>query len=75
MSTSKYAGDPTRLWSLPETAAYLGKSPSALHTMRWRRIGPPSFKVGRHIRYRPEDVVAWVGGLAEASAAEYRRDC
>lgn len=32
---------------------------------RWRfkGTGPPSFKVGRHVRYRREAVDAWVAGL------------
>lgn len=34
-----------------------------LNTVRkWRsiRTGPPVLKVGRHLRYRPEDVQAWL---------------
>ncbi len=72
MSSSTHAEDTNpRLWSLEEAAAYLGKSPSALHTMRWRRVGPPSFKVGRHVRFRPEDVTRWVEERALRAAAEY----
>ena len=28
----------------------------------WRRTGygPPGVRIGRHVRYRPEDVRAWV---------------
>ncbi len=71
MGSSTQAGEALRLWSLEEAAAFLGKSPGALHTMRWRRIGPPSFKVGRHVRFRPEDVIGWVADQATQSAAEY----
>ncbi len=30
---------------------------------RWREVGagPPGFRVGRHVRYTPEDVATWLG--------------
>lgn len=57
-----------RLWSVEEVGSYLGKTPASLATMRWRRVGPPSFKVGRHVRYRRSDVIAWVAQQVAAEA-------
>ncbi|MGW9612819.1 helix-turn-helix transcriptional regulator [Streptomyces diastaticus] len=37
---------------------------------QWRRkdTGPRGFRVGRHLRYDPEDVRAWVSSLLEEAA-------
>ncbi|MFI0019805.1 helix-turn-helix transcriptional regulator [Streptomyces griseus] len=37
---------------------------------QWRRkdTGPRGFRVGRHLRYDPEDVRAWVATLMEEAA-------
>ncbi len=53
-----------RLWTLQETAQYLGVPPSTLHQMNSRRTGPRSFKVGRHPRYDPNDVARWLNERA-----------
>jgi len=31
-----------------------------VYTWRSRGGGPPAYRVGRHLRYRPEDVDAWL---------------
>lgn len=38
---------------------------ATLYQWRYRRVGPPSLKVGRHVRYRRADVNAWVDGELE----------
>ena len=50
----------TALWSHKQTAAMLGVSASTLHHMLYKRSAPKSYKVGRHRRYAPEDVKAWL---------------
>jgi hypothetical protein len=40
-----------RLWTPAETAELLGVPIKTLHQWRYFRAGPPSFKVGRHLRY------------------------
>jgi excisionase family DNA binding protein len=52
-----------RLWSVPETAAYLGVPTSTLYLWRSEGRGPASRRVGKRLRYRPEDVKAWVESL------------
>jgi predicted DNA-binding transcriptional regulator AlpA len=49
-----------RLWSIDETAEYLAMAPSTLYGWRGRKYGPPSYRLGNKIRYRPEEVRAWV---------------
>lgn len=55
---------PQRLWTHLETAEFLGVSPATLHDLNYKRTGPRSFKVGRHRRYDPRDVLAWLGERA-----------
>ncbi|MFI7248125.1 helix-turn-helix transcriptional regulator [Micromonospora chalcea] len=48
------------LWSIHDTAAFLRVPVGTLYQWRHRRIGPRAFKVGRHLRYNPADVRAWL---------------
>jgi len=48
-----------RLWTPEETAAYLEISKATLYQWRYLGIGPKAGRVGRHLRYDPEDVKAW----------------
>ncbi|WP_406074187.1 helix-turn-helix transcriptional regulator [Micromonospora sp. NBC_01638] len=50
----------SELWSVIETAAFLRVPVGTLYQWRHRRIGPRAFKVGRHLRYDPADVRAWL---------------
>ena len=45
------------------------KLPSKLVLYGWRHkgVGPPALKVGRHLRYRREDLDEWTQQLVEAS--------
>ncbi|MFD3474016.1 helix-turn-helix domain-containing protein [Streptomyces sp. NPDC058695] len=45
--------------------------PSVETVYQWRRkrVGPRGFRVGRHLRYDPDDVRAWVESLQEGAAA------
>lgn len=48
------------LWSIQETASYLRLPIGTLYQWRYRRTGPKSYKVGRHVRYDPAEVRAWL---------------
>ena len=48
------------LWSIHDTAAFLRVPVGTLYQWRHRRIGPRAAKVGRHLRYNPADVRAWL---------------
>jgi excisionase family DNA binding protein len=49
-----------RLLTVEELADYLGVPFATIYAWRYRGEGPPGFRVGRHIRYRPTDVEAWI---------------
>nr|WP_086737966.1 helix-turn-helix domain-containing protein [Streptomyces glaucescens] len=55
----------------PEDLVELFELPSVETVYQWRRkrIGPRGFRVGRHLRYDPEDVRAWVKSRMEEGAA------
>jgi predicted DNA-binding transcriptional regulator AlpA len=48
-----------RLWTAEETAAYLQIPKATLYQWRYLGIGPKAGRVGRHLRYDPQDVKAW----------------
>jgi excisionase family DNA binding protein len=49
-----------RLLSIRELAAYLNVPVQTLYVWRYNGDGPRGIKVGRHVRYRPEDVEEWL---------------
>ena len=49
-----------QLWSSEQAAEYLALSVQTLYGWRVKRYGPPSYRLGNKIRYRPEEVRAWV---------------
>lgn len=52
-------------------AAYLGKSTAWCERARWAGEGPPFVKLGRHVRYRADDVMAWIEENAKHSTSEH----
>lgn len=48
------------LWSIHDVSAYLGVPVGTLYHWRSSGYGPPGRRVGKYVRYRPEDVEAWV---------------
>ena len=56
-----------QLWTIEEVATYLAMSPQTLYGWRCRKYGPPSYRLGNQIRYRPEEVRDWVNQNALAS--------
>lgn len=52
------AGD--RLWSVDDVAYFLDVPVNTVYGWRSAGVGPPGRRVGRRLRYRPEDVRAWV---------------
>jgi predicted DNA-binding transcriptional regulator AlpA len=58
-----------RLWSVEEVSYYLGVPVGTLYSWRVQRRGPACRRIGRFLRYRPEDVTAWFAGLSDWPAA------
>lgn len=54
--------------TIKDLAARLGVSEQAVRHHRMRGYGPPSFSVGRLVRYRLADVEAWEAAQLEAEA-------
>jgi excisionase family DNA binding protein len=54
-----------RLLSAKEVAEWLGVPLATLYQWRHRNIGPHGVRVGRHLRYRETDCLAWFEQQAE----------
>ncbi|MFI5484701.1 helix-turn-helix domain-containing protein [Micromonospora echinaurantiaca] len=54
------------MWTIRDVSAYLRVPAETLY--RWRKVkyGPPAARVGRHLRYEPDSVRAWVREQAAA---------
>lgn len=48
------------LWDERQHAAFRNCAVSSIQKERVRGDGPPFVKIGRLVRYRPEDVRSWV---------------
>ena len=46
--------------SVQELADYLDVPVKTIYAWRYHREGPRGFKVGRHVRFRWDDVEAWL---------------
>lgn len=53
-----------RLWGIKEVAAYLDVPVATLYQWRSHGYGPPGRRMGKHIRYLPEQVRDWVKSLS-----------
>jgi excisionase family DNA binding protein len=61
--------DQWRLLSVEDVADYLGVPVATVRRWRYVGDGPRSLKVGRHVRYRREDVDAWLDAQATPQPA------
>lgn len=55
-----------KLLTIDDLAAYLGVPKNTLYQWRTKGYGPVGKRIGKYVRYRPEDVDAW---LEEQGAA------
>lgn len=53
-----------RLWSIEDLSDHLGVPVETIYVWRHRGIAPPALKVGRYLRWRPEDVDTWLEARA-----------
>lgn len=49
-----------RLWTIQEVSYFLSIPVATLHYWHHLGDGPVCSRIGRHLRYRAEDVHAWV---------------
>lgn len=54
-----------RMWTSQDVSEFLGVPVATLYKWRCEGAGPVARKVGRHLRYFPEDVRSWVRARQE----------
>jgi excisionase family DNA binding protein len=58
-----------RLWTVEDVADFLGVPVQTLYHWRHRGYGPKGRRIGRYVRYKRTDVLAWVDSRPSDSAA------
>lgn len=48
------------LWSVRDVSTFLGIPVATLHQWRYLGTGPDAYRVGKHLRYNPAVVRAWL---------------
>ncbi|MGW9079662.1 helix-turn-helix domain-containing protein [Streptomyces kronopolitis] len=61
-------GLPDRYLTPDDISVLFGVPLETVYQWRKKRTGPPGFRVGKHIRYDPAAVRAWVNQQATAEA-------
>jgi hypothetical protein len=62
-----------RLWTVHDVSAFLGVPVGTLYQWRYMRVGPPAYRVGRHIRYDPAAVRTWLNTHRTPMAGNIQR--
>ena len=57
-----------QLWTIEQAAENLLMSKQTLYGWRCRGYGPPSYRLGNQVRYRPAEVREWVDQQAMVPA-------
>ena len=50
-----------------EVADYLQLPVGTLYGWRYKSTGPPAVRLGRHLRYRRDDLMRWLSDLDQAA--------
>ena len=56
------------LWSVQDVSEFLQVPVQTLYSWRVQGDGPPARRVGKYLRYRPDDVIRWVDQLDSGAA-------
>jgi excisionase family DNA binding protein len=56
------------LWTVQDVAEYLRIPVATLYSWRTTGYGPRARRIGKHLRYRPDDVMAWLDQLNDGVA-------
>lgn len=54
-----------RLWSVQDLSDYLSVPVMTIYNWRRTGYGPKGVRVGRYVRYEPEEVRSWFASLTE----------
>lgn len=60
----------TNLLDTEQAAAHIGFAPNSLEKMRTYGTGPKFVKIGRAVRYRPEDLAEYIDARVRTSTSE-----
>lgn len=60
---------PDRYLTPVDLADLLGVPVETVYQWRRKRTGPQGFRIGRHLRYDPQDVARWVASLLDNEGA------
>ncbi|MCX4531913.1 helix-turn-helix domain-containing protein [Streptomyces sp. NBC_01669] len=63
------AGLPDHYLTPDDIAEIFDVPKETVYQWRKKRTGPPGFRIGKHLRYDPADVRAYVAGRRKADAA------
>jgi predicted DNA-binding transcriptional regulator AlpA len=55
------------LWTIEDVSTYLGVPVKTLYGWRLKKVGPAAVRIGKHLRYDPDEVVDWVKSRRVAS--------
>lgn len=58
----------SRLWTIHDVAEYLGVPVKTIYDWRSKEYGPKGKRVGKYVRYKAEDVIAWFESLEDHAA-------
>jgi DNA-binding transcriptional MerR regulator len=58
----------TPLWTVQDVSDYLRVPVQTLYSWRVQGYGPRVRRMGKYLRYRPEDVIAWLNQLDDGAA-------
>ncbi len=61
-------GKPERLWTVEDVAGFLGVPVKTLYQWRYQGYGPKGRRVGRYVRYNPDEVREWFESLDDHAA-------
>lgn len=57
-----------RLWGVQDVSDFLGVPVKTLYNWRHQGYGPKGRRVGRYVRYDPDDVREWFCSLDDSAA-------
>jgi excisionase family DNA binding protein len=58
----------SKLWGMKEVADFLGVPVNTIYQWRTRNYGPPGKRIGKYVRFVPDQVKAWVDSLPDGIA-------
>lgn len=59
---------PEKLWSVKDVADYLGVPVKTVYQWRSSGYGPPARRVGKYLRYKSGEVMAWFDAQTDPAA-------